>query len=110
MQETAYKVLKPSEFAALQAGSFAGAPVDLGDGYIHLSTASQLDETLAKHFAGQTELFIVAVDLKLLGHNIRWEISRNNALFPHLYGRLEASSIIASCPLERGEDGKVKLP
>jgi uncharacterized protein (DUF952 family) len=110
MDEIAYKVLNPIEFAALQSGSFSGAPVDLADGYIHLSTASQLDETVAKHFAGQTELFIVAVDLKALGDHIRWEISRNNGLFPHLYGRLEPSSIIAACPLVRQEDGTVKLP
>jgi len=110
MDETAYKVLNAAEFAALQDGSFSGAPADLGDGYIHLSTASQLDETVAKHFAGQTELFIVAVDLKKLGDNIRWEISRNHALFPHLYGRLEASSVIAACPLDRKADGTVKLP
>lgn len=110
MDDIAYKVLTTAEYAALQAGSFAGAPVDLQDGHIHLSTAAQLDETVNKHFAGRTDLVIAAVDLKALGDKIRWEISRNNALFPHLYGRLEASNVIAAAPLQRQENGIVKLP
>ncbi len=110
MTETAYKILTADEFTALHQGNFAGAPIDLADGYIHLSTASQLTETVAKHFAGKTGLVIVAVDLSALGNRIRWEVSRNNALFPHLYGRLEASHVIAACPLTFRPDGTVKLP
>ena len=60
---TAYKILTGPEMAALERdGSFAGAPIDLTDGYIHLSTAEQLDETAAKHFAGQTDLHIKLCD------------------------------------------------
>lgn len=110
MDDIAYKILTADEFAALRAGSFTGAPVDLRDGYIHLSTAAQLDETIRRHFAGKTGLIIAAVDLKRLGEKIRWEISRDGALFPHLYGRLEASSVIAARPLEWREDGTAKLP
>ncbi len=109
VDDIAYKVLTAEEFAALQAGSFEGAPIDLADGYIHLSTAAQLTETVDKYFAGKTNLMIAAVDLRSLG-TIRWETSRNNALFPHLYGRLETASILAACPLERAEDGAVRLP
>jgi uncharacterized protein (DUF952 family) len=110
MRDIAYKVLTEAEFTALQASTFHGAPVDLKDGYIHLSTAAQLDETIDKHFAGQTRLMIAAVDLKPLAEKICWEPSRNGALFPHLYGRLEPENILAACPLARGQDGRVKLP
>lgn len=69
--ETAYKILTAPQFAALRAGCFEGAPVDVADGYIHLSTAAQLDETLAKHFAGQEGLVIAAVALAPLGDALR---------------------------------------
>lgn len=77
------------------AGTFAGAPVDLRDGYIHFSTAEQLDETLAKHFAGQTELLLIAVEADTLGDALRWEVSRGGALFPHLYAPLPITAAVS---------------
>ncbi len=94
----AYKILTAEQFAALQAGTFAGAPVDIADGYIHLSTAGQVAETLARHFAGQENLIIAAVDLALLGNTVRWEPSRGGALFPHIYGPLTIAHITAHSP------------
>ena len=108
---TAYKVLTADQLAALErGGSFAGAPVDLKDGYIHLSTAGQLTETVDKHFAGQTDLYVAAVDLGSFGASLKWEPSRGGALFPHLYGPLLLETVIAYGPLERRENGNVKLP
>lgn len=107
----AYKILLGPEMAALEAdGRFAGAPVDLADGYIHMSTAAQLDETVAKHFAGRDDLHIVAVDLSVLGEALAWEASRGGALFPHLYGALTLDAVIAYGPLEREDDGSIRLP
>jgi len=107
----AYKVLTAEQMTTLEAdGTFAGAPVDLADGYIHLSTAAQLDETVAKHFAGQDDLHVAAVDLDALGDAIRWEPSRGGQLFPHIYAALPLSAVLAYGPIERGEDAKIKLP
>lgn len=112
MAETvAYKVLLAAEMAALEAdGRFAGAPVDLADGYIHMSTAAQLDETVSKHFAGKANLHVVAVDLSVLGAALQWEPSRGGALFPHLYGELTLDAVLAYGPLEREQDGTIRLP
>ena len=109
---TAYKVLTADQLAVLEhAGSFAGAPVDLADGYIHLSTAEQLADTLDKHFAGQRDLQIVAVDLEALGEAVKWEESRGGALFPHIYGvPLTLDVVLAYGPLEYERDGSIKLP
>ena len=110
-ETTAYKVLTGEQMAELEAaGSFAGAPIDLADGYIHLSTPEQLTETVDKHFAGQTDLHVAAVDLGAFG-DIRWEESRSGQLFPHIYGSaLLLETVIAYGPLERDHEGKVKLP
>lgn len=108
--DTAYKILTPTEFSDLQSGVFAGAPVDLVDGYIHLSTAAQLDETLNRHFAGQNDLIIAAVPLPPLGAALRWEPSRGGQLFPHYYGRLEMRHISATLPLARDKTGSARLP
>jgi uncharacterized protein (DUF952 family) len=107
----AYKVLTFQQFAALeQDGTFAGAPVDLADGYIHLSTADQLAGTVARHFAGQADLEIVAVDLDALGETVKWEKSRDGALFPHIYGPLTLDVVLDYGPLEYLPDGSIRLP
>ena len=108
---TAYKVLTAAQMHALEHdGSFAGAPVDLADGYIHMSTRDQLAETVDKHFAGQDDLWVAAVDLEVFGDAVRWEVSRGGAQFPHLYGQLPLDAVIAYSPLERDADGTVRLP
>ncbi len=109
--QTAYKVLTAEQMAALERdGRFAGAPVDVADGYIHLSTAAQLTETVDRHFAGQTDLHVAAVDLGSFGDSLKWEESRSGQLFPHLYGPLLLETVIAYGPLERDDDGTVRLP
>jgi uncharacterized protein (DUF952 family) len=93
---TAYKILTAPQWAQFKAdGIFHGAPIDLADGYIHLSAADQLQGTLDKHFAGQTGLVIAEVDLAMLGETVKWELSRGDVLFPHLYAALPMAAIIA---------------
>jgi uncharacterized protein (DUF952 family) len=106
----AYKVLTTDEWAALNAGAFQGAPIDKADGFIHLSTTSQLTETVDRHFSGQQGLIIAAIDLAALGDSVRWETSRHGELFPHVYASLKRKFVIAWCPLERHANGTVRLP
>jgi uncharacterized protein (DUF952 family) len=110
LETVAYKVLSTEEFEALRRDAFQGAPVDLADGYVHLSAASQVTETVKKHFAGRTGLMIAVVDLAVLGDTVRWEVSRGNELFPHVYGRLTWRCVLAFAPLRWGDDEAVVLP
>lgn len=99
MDLVAYKILTAEEWAAFQRDQiFFGSQVDKADGFIHLSTASQLEETLAKHYAGQTGLTIAKVDLTPLSELVRWEKSRGDQLFPHIYGDLPMSAVIETEP------------
>src|SRR3984957_11392312 len=107
--KTAYKVLTADEWAALNAGAFEGAPIDKADGFIHLSTASQLTETVDRYFSGQKGLVIAAIDLAALGDGVRWEPSRNGQLFPHVYASLMRKAVIAWGPLERCANGTVRV-
>src|SRR6201985_3330723 len=107
----AYKVMSATELGQMRRdGVFRGTQVDIADGYIHLSSASQLAATLDKHFNGVTGLVLAAVDLSRLGDAVRWEPSRGGQLFPHIYGVLSLDSLIAYGPLEREDDGSIRLP
>lgn len=109
--QVAYKVLTGAELATLERdGSFAGSPADLRDGFVHLSTRAQLEATLAKHFAGQADLHIATVDLTSFGGTLKWEPARDGQDFPHLYEPLLLETVVAYGPVERREDGSLKLP
>ncbi len=95
----AYKILTSDQWLQFKSdGVFSGAPVDIADGYIHMSTAEQLAETLVKHFAGQTGLVIATIDLTQLSDALKWEVSRGGALFPHHYGALPMAAVIKTEP------------
>jgi uncharacterized protein (DUF952 family) len=101
-----YKIVAAAEWRAAEAaGVFHGAAVDLADGYIHFSTAAQVAETAAKHFAGQTGLLLVSVDPSRLGDALKWEVSRGGALFPHLYAPLTPDAVTRVAPLPSRADG-----
>ena len=92
----AFKILTADQWAQFAAdGIFHGAPVDLADGYIHLSAADQLAGTLDKYFAGQSGLVIAEINLDSLADSIRWEVSRGGALFPHIYGALPIAAVVS---------------
>lgn len=95
---------------AVECGEFIGAPVDLADGYIHFSTAEQLVETAARHFAGQDKLLLIAVESDGLGDALRWEPSRGGALFPHLYRALKVDEAAWTKPLPLDGNGKHVFP
>ncbi|WP_109578026.1 DUF952 domain-containing protein [Aminobacter sp. AP02] len=93
MTKTIYKICpEPMWRQAEQSGFFHGAPIDLADGFIHFSTAEQVVETAAKHFSGQDNLLLVAIDADRLGPALKYEVSRGGALFPHLFAPLETSA------------------
>ena len=111
MAEIIYKICPlPLWREAEQAGRFTGAPVDVADGFIHFSTAIQARETARKHFAGQADLLLVAVDGARLGDALKYEPSRGGALFPHLYGPLGLDAVLWVRALPLGGDGEHEFP
>jgi uncharacterized protein (DUF952 family) len=108
---TIYKICETAQWAqAERNGAFRGSAVDLTDGYIHFSTAAQVADTAAKHFAGMSDLVLVAVAAEDLGDALKWETSRGGALFPHLYGPLRLTAVrwVKAMPLD--DDGRHVLP
>jgi len=106
-----YKVASREIYVASQEeGAFVGQPIDLKDGYIHLSTAAQLAETIRLYFAGLGQQVLFAVPTAPFGEAMKWEASRGGELFPHLYGELPMSSVTRMIDIEVPADGRVSLP
>jgi len=108
---TIYKICEREAWRAAEAaGAFPGSDVDMRDGFIHFSTAAQVAETAAKHFAGHRGLMLVAVDGEALGPALKWERSRGNDQFPHLYAQLPLSAVRWARPLADEIDGRREFP
>jgi uncharacterized protein (DUF952 family) len=106
-----YKICSASAWReAERQGVYRGSADDARDGFIHLSLASQVAETARKHFAGERGLFLIEVDADALGERLRWERSRNDELFPHLYGELDLGAVIAVCDMPVRSDGTHDIP
>jgi uncharacterized protein (DUF952 family) len=103
-----YKIFRRPEWDALRAaGTTAGAPVDLADGFIHFSTAAQVTETAARHFATESDLVLVACEANDLAAHLKWEASRGGALFPHLYRELKIADVVWDKSLPLGATGHI---
>ena len=108
---TIYKICERAAWhAAEHAGLYRGSEADRRDGFIHFSTAAQIAETAAKHFAGQTDLMLVAVDGDALGSGLKWERSRGGDPFPHLYAALALTAVRWARPLPDEANGRRALP
>ena len=95
-----FKIFRTDEWQSLRKqGRTTGAPIDIADGYIHFSTATQATETATKHFAGLDGLFLIAVEAEALGDALKWEVSRGGALFPHLYRKMAIGDVLWAQPL-----------
>ncbi|MCM2291472.1 DUF952 domain-containing protein [Allorhizobium sp. BGMRC 0089] len=111
MTDVVYKIVPETLWeTARKAGAFTGAPIDLADGFIHFSTASQAKETARRHFAGQKGLLLIAIDAKALGPALVFEPSRGGDLFPHLYGPLALSAVLWEKPLPLADNGEHLFP
>ena len=108
---TIYKICPASAWReAERQGVYRGSADDARDGYIHFSTAAQVAETARKFFTGQTGLFLIEVDVDALGSALRWERSRNDELFPHLYGELDLGAVNGVQDLPSRADGSHAIP
>ena len=108
---TIYKIFRLAEWESFQREErFIGSPDDLEDGFIHLSAAEQLHGTAEKHFGGEDEIVVAAIDAIALGDALKWEVSRGGMLFPHLYAPLAMASVLSAVHVARDANGGFQFP
>jgi uncharacterized protein (DUF952 family) len=107
-----YKICPRADWVrARELGQLPPSADDARDGYIHLSSPSQLPGTLARHFAARTDLVLLALRVERLADGaLRYERSRGGEPFPHLYGPLSVASVEQVFELPLDASGKHALP
>jgi len=106
-----YHMCRRDEWQSAKAiGEYLGSSQDVADGFIHFSSREQVASSAAKHRAGQDGLVLLCVAPECLGSALKWETSRGNALFPHLYGPLPVSAVTQTHDLALGPEGLHQFP
>jgi uncharacterized protein (DUF952 family) len=98
-----YKVLSKQEWeAASQSGKIA-TDLDQKDGFVHLSSALQLNATLTLYFAEQEEAVLLQIKQQIIEDGLTFEHSeKRGGEFAHLYGDLLVEHTSQTWFLERG--------
>lgn len=104
-----FKIAHRAEWQAVRV-AYIGSDKDRADGFLHFSTAEQIPGTLMRYYADADDLVLVAVDADMLGDALKYEASRDGALFPHLYGPLPLSAVKWVRALTRDAQGAFVLP
>ena len=105
MTNDVYKILTEEEWREGRASSKIITELDLKDGFVHLSTASQLNASLSLYFANESKVVLAQINLSKIKNNLKYEVSSSsknrNGKFPHFYGILNTNMILKTWHLER---------
>jgi uncharacterized protein (DUF952 family) len=111
MIDRVYKIARRAEWDEVdKTGVFTGSADDRRDGFIHLSSASQVRTTFDRYFSEEYNLLLVTLQPECLGPALRWEASRGGEQFPHLYAALPLASVHCVDAIRRGPDGRPIFP
>lgn len=81
------------------------------EGFLHFSTAAQVAWVANDRFGGRRDLWLLVIDpARLTAPLVFEDCYRTGQQFPHLYGPLERSAVIALLPFPSAHDGNFVLP
>jgi uncharacterized protein (DUF952 family) len=76
------------------------------DGFIHCSKGAQVIRTANRFYTGQKELVLLKIESDLLPSKVVEEnLEGGSELFPHIYGPLPVTAVVAASPLKSAEEG-----
>ena len=108
--EFIFKIIEKDEWQkAKKLGLYGGSSKDKQDGYIHFSEEDQVEGTLKKFYPNKENLILLKVNAFKLDH-LLWEQASNGDMYPHLYSRLDTTTVVNEYELPLNEDGRHKLP
>ncbi len=103
-----YKILREYEWEEAKETGQITTALDKQDGFVHLSTASQLAGTLAFFFKESDSLLLLQLNLnkidetKLIYESPHPNAGKRKSAFPHLYSQLTTDQIFESWNIKRG--------
>ena len=101
-----YKVLTLSEWKLAKETGVIITNVDKNDGFVHLSTARQLNATLSMYFQDSSKVMLLEVSHNQVKKILKYEPTNSGSsrkgFFYHLYGELLIEYVSKFWLLQRG--------
>ncbi|MES2796329.1 MAG: DUF952 domain-containing protein [Bacteroidota bacterium] len=94
MNQIIYHITDKKYFEAQLISSQYISPTFLQEKFIHLSTESQVNNTLQNYYLGIENLILLHIDSKKLGSNLKYEQASNGEYFPHCYAPISIKAIL----------------
>jgi uncharacterized protein (DUF952 family) len=79
------------------------------EGFIHCSAREQVADVADRVHHGDKGLVLLCISQKALMAETRWELS-GGLYYPHIYGPVNASAVVAVLPFPCKRDGTFILP
>jgi uncharacterized protein (DUF952 family) len=106
VSDTILHITTRDAWAAAQAAGRLTTPSLATEGFIHCSTAAQVEATADRIFAGSGELLLLEIDPARLTAPLRWERATDvGEDFPHIYGPLNPDAVVRVLVMPEGPGG-----
>ena len=79
------------------------------DGFIHCSALEQVTDVANRHYHDDHGLVLLCISQKLLDAETLWE-PFDGLYYPHIYGPLNISAVVAAVPFPCERNGTFHLP
>jgi glutathione S-transferase len=80
------------------------------EGYIHAARRDQVLTVAEAYYADAGPLVLLTIDPERLSSPVRDDEVLPGVVYPHIYGPVDLTAVVAVEPLERGADGRFVLP
>lgn len=95
--------------AARMEGSYSADSL-IREGFIHCSTAGQVEATANRFFHGRMDLVLLHIDELKVGAEIVYEnLEGGSTQFPHVYGPLPLDSVLQAKNISPLSDGSFRI-
>ena len=101
-EKKVYKVLTIQEWGEASEMGQIVTELDQQDGFVHLSSAAQLNMTLSLYFSDEEKVVLVEINESDIAEGLSYErAEKRGADFAHYYGELSTDKISQSWYLDR---------
>ncbi len=105
-----YHIVNPAQWEQFADSIYYEAASLNTDGFIHASTAEQLEATMNRYYNGQLTVLLLKIEAAKLSAELKYELAPSvNEYFPHIYGQLNKDAVVEIIEVHAGEDGSFRI-
>jgi uncharacterized protein (DUF952 family) len=104
-----YHIADRAEWERAQRHGDYSHPSLKHEGFIHCSTASQVEATANLYFSNETQIIVLVIDVSKLKSPLKYELATRGEEFPHVSGAINTDSVVTTKVFNREADGQFEV-